>query len=439
MPENLDPIKILSALVDSNFKVIDPSASPPGIVVDVPNPPFAQPLLEQDYLAMSGLSNVATLNQFLGTYNKYTNGLPGDIRDFATDYANYLAANGFLPAPPNNEAAIKNAVKIIIDGFLKTFETATGFNNNTESSVIQSLYPGIATYGMGNSDDPDQYLMVNSFWKDFSLNYIYQPNGAIANSSSSNAFGFFQNIRSFTVVTATISNSFSLLVNNGSGGLVNAVNANTPRFEKTFYQYFPTLVQPDPLYDQTLKDFARNMITTYGYFSPSRQYVFWVSYLQEVTNTKAAPIASLPVQDVRILNDIFFLIVQMITSIQYVAASQADRLSLYTAWQRGYADLLNQVHVFTGSSQDKLRDFNSGNPFSDNPSLSDVQKKRQDEQGNFNAGMVQQITAYKDSVSEDSKALQSRVNQSSDAFNEQANTATAILQEISTILSAIYR
>lgn len=438
------PIKNLSSLVDSNFSVLDPSVappSPPGSVVDsvvktIGSPAYVFPELESDYTAMQTVGSPLLLNQFLATCNQNTGGLPGDLHDFAAKYVQFLVAQG---AVANTDIAINAAITTVLNGFVKAFQAATSFTNPAESSIIQALFPNLGTYGFGNSDDPDQYYMANAMWKDFASKYTYQPNGDVSNTPSL-AQGMFQQLRTFTAVTATLMSSTVVEVNaNTIIGITLATSNATPRFETTFAQYFPSLPVGGTAFQTNLQNFARAEIAKYGYFSPSRHYTDWISYVQDLSHTVAPVVPRLPVQDVTILNDVFFLIVRMITSIQNVAASQADRLSLYTAWQKGYTDLLNQVHVFTGSSRDKLRDFTSPNPFSNNPSLSDVQKKRQDEQGNFNAGMVQQITAYKDTVSEDAKALQSRVNQSTDAFNEQANSATAILQELSTILSAIFR
>lgn len=439
MPDD-QPIKILSSLVGADYKVLDPTLAapaPPGSVLDVVIGPFSIPALDVDYVTMRQtitLGNAPLLDQFLVTCNQNTGGLPGDLRDLATKYVKFLVANSIIA---NTDAAIKAAVTTILNSFVTSFEAALSFPNLAESQPIHALFPNLGFYGFGNSNDPDQYYLANAMWKDFASSYTYQPNGAVSNTVPSIALGLFQQLRSFTAITSTIMQGTTISVNAGGGTTTVVTSSATPSFEGTFAQYFPLLPVGGATFVTTLQNFARGMIAKYGYFSPSRQFTDWVSYVQGLSNTIAPIVPRLPIQDVRILNEVFFLIVKMITSIQNVAASQADRLALYTSWQKGYTDLLNQVHVFTGSSKDKLKD--AYGPFTDAPSLSDVQKRRQDEQGNFNAGMVQQITAYKDTVSEDAKALQSRVNQSTDAFNEQANSATAILQELSTILSAIFR
>jgi hypothetical protein len=440
MSNDQQPVKTIDSLIDTSFRVINPATAinvPPGTVIDVPKHVGASiPALEADINAMYLVagSNIALVNLFFSSLNKDGNGLPGDIRDFANKYVRFLVDNG---AVPNDEVIIAQKNKQVVDGFLTAFQTATGFTDVAESGDVHQAFPNLGTYGFGTSDDPDQYEMVNRAWNDFASRYTWQPDGSVASTATTSAVGFFTNLRVFSAITATITDGYAPSVNANSGTIA-ATNALTPSYEAVFYQYFPGLSPGDPLFSQAVVAFAKDMIGTEGYFSPSRHYTSFVPYVQNISNTIAPHIDTLPPKDVRILNDIFFLIVSMIGSIQNIAASQANRLSLYTSWQKGYTDLLNQVHVFTASSKDLLSDtlyVGLNNP----PSLTDVQKRRQDVQSNFNAGVVQQITAYKDAVSDDAKALQSRVNQSSDAFNEQANTATAILQQMSTILSAIFR
>jgi len=433
------PVKLLSSLVNADFQVIDPNAAPPappGSVVDTVSSSPAIPQLEADYTSMLSVGSPALLDQFLATCNQNTGGLPANLQQFATNYVDFLVSQG---AVANNDAAINSAVTTVLNGFVTSLEASISITTGTEFQDIEStIFPNVSTYGLGNSQDPDQYLMANTMWGAFIANYNYQSNGAVSNTSSL-AVGLFQALRTFTAVTATIMQGTTVNVNAAGGGTTVVTSSSTPSYEGTFAQYFPTLPVGGSEFVTALQNFAQSMITEYGYFSPSRQYTKWVSYVQSISNTVAPPTATLPTQNVKILNNIFFLIVEMITAIQNATAAQSERLTLYTSWERGYTDLLNQVHVFTGASQDKLRDFTGSNPFTDNPSLTTVQQTRQNEQGNFNAQLVQQITAYSNTVQEDSKSLQSNVNQGSDAFNNQSNSATAILQVLSTILSSIFR
>ena len=422
------PVKVISTLIDSNFNVIHPTTSPlpAGTVVDVPSLTAAIPDLEADYIAMNDVGTPALLQQFMATFNSNTGGLSGDVQGFAKQYVAFLVAQGHIADDPTTRSI---NVKKVLDGFATAFLTSISFSNTTESGALRALFPSLSTYADGDTSDAAQLSMLSAMWKQFSENYVYQPNGALATAAAPLAIGFFQELRKFTSVAATINIGTSVVVNNSMGGTTLATSSLTPSFRAAYNTYFPGASVA--AFEQDLQKFARSMIQQNGYFSASRQYTKFINFVQDIANVKPAVIPTLPTQSVSILNDVFSLIVSMIESIQNITASQASRLSLYTSWQKGYTDLLNQVPIFTASSADLLRDnavFGT-----------DTKETRKEVQGNFNAGLTQQITAFKDTVSEDAKALQSRVNASSDAFNEQANTATAILQQISTILSAIFR
>ena len=130
-----------------------------------------------------------------------------------------------------------------------------------------------------------------------------------------------------------------------------------------------------------------------------------------------------------ILNRIFLLILNMITSLQKTAAAQANRLTFMGQWQSSYTDAMSQIHTF-------VKDGNPLHAFTDGSSASAT---RRDDLNRLNSNFIQTMQNRQSVVSDDAKALQSNVNQSNDAVNQQSNLGTAILQELSTLLSSIFR
>lgn len=128
---------------------------------------------------------------------------------------------------------------------------------------------------------------------------------------------------------------------------------------------------------------------------------------------------------VQILNNIFNLVLQMTTSLQSAAAAQAKRLNFYTQWQKAYTDLMAQVPTFIASGA-----HFSGTATADVNTRDDVNR--------LNSGFTQTLQNRQSVVSDDAKALQSNVNQSNDAVNQQSNLGTAILQELSTLLGSMF-
>lgn len=128
-----------------------------------------------------------------------------------------------------------------------------------------------------------------------------------------------------------------------------------------------------------------------------------------------------------ILNDIFKLLIKVITTLQNVAAAQAERLNVLTQWQKAYTDLQNQIHTFIKDNGDGIAGGGDDN------------SNARDDLNRLNSTYTQQLQNQQSIISDDAKALQSNVNQSNDAVNNQSNFATSIIQELTTILGSIFR
>ena len=125
-----------------------------------------------------------------------------------------------------------------------------------------------------------------------------------------------------------------------------------------------------------------------------------------------------------VLNRIFRLMLTMITSLQKVAAAQAQRLTILSKWQSAYSDAMAQMHTFSQGDGS----FLTASSQSDNRSSVNQ----------YNSNLLQTMQSRQALVGDDAKALQSNVNQSNDAVTQQSNLGTAILQELSTLLSEIF-
>lgn len=128
-----------------------------------------------------------------------------------------------------------------------------------------------------------------------------------------------------------------------------------------------------------------------------------------------------------ILNNIFHLIVQLTGSLQNVAATQAARLSFYTQLQKDYTEFMSQVHTFVIGSHDAIG------------GTTDAEAKARDALNRLNATFTQTLQNRQSVIGDDAKALQSNISQSNDAVNQQNNLGTAILQQMSTLVSSIFR
>lgn len=126
-----------------------------------------------------------------------------------------------------------------------------------------------------------------------------------------------------------------------------------------------------------------------------------------------------------ILNRIFDLIVAMLATLQRTATAQADRLTFDTQWQKAYTDVMNQIHVFTKGSTDSAA-FTS----------SDTTRANLNQ---LNSQYTETLRNRRSIISDDAKAVQSNVNQSNDAVNQQSTLGTSILQQLTTLLSSVFK
>lgn len=144
------------------------------------------------------------------------------------------------------------------------------------------------------------------------------------------------------------------------------------------------------------------------------------------------------------LDRIFNLLVLMIDALQKAAAAQANRLNFLAAWQKAYTDEMNQIHAFVMNNGDGGADTDfrriGGGDFS-SPPVSDSGENATKIRGDlntFNTNLTQLMQGNRQVIADDAKALQTSVNQTNDAVQQQTDMATAILQQLSTILSSLY-
>lgn len=128
-----------------------------------------------------------------------------------------------------------------------------------------------------------------------------------------------------------------------------------------------------------------------------------------------------------IFDRLYFALVSFIEILQGTAAARAERLNVLAKWQSAYTDLATQVPIFlTGDSS----------PFG--ATDTDTGQIRTD-LNQLNSMLTEQLRNKRTLVNDDANAMQTGINQSTDAVDNAANMATALIQEMSTILSSVYR
>jgi len=126
------------------------------------------------------------------------------------------------------------------------------------------------------------------------------------------------------------------------------------------------------------------------------------------------------------IDQVFLVLTNLLNILQNVAITQADSLNFFTEWQQAYNNLMSKVPVFTSAST----------PFG-GVTTADINIRSN--MNNLNSNYLEQIRSNSSIVSDDAKAMQSNISQTTDMVTQFGNMATAFLQEMSTILSAVYR
>lgn len=127
-----------------------------------------------------------------------------------------------------------------------------------------------------------------------------------------------------------------------------------------------------------------------------------------------------------IISNVIRLASRMTEVLQKTAAAQATLLTLYANMQRAYTD--------------KMADIPISPPPGTWATATDAAS--QDARARYQAKVANLTSTLQNRqsiVSDTAKAQQSAVNQSNDAVNQQANIGSTLLQEVQTLLSAIYR
>lgn len=297
-------------------------------------------------------------------------------------------------------------------------------NNPTEQTIWGQLNPPMnpSVYSPYNPTiDPNTKTQFQKWFNHFLSGYTFNSSG---NAGTMNDF-MTQAGLSMTD-TAVLSENTNISVP-GGGAL--------PQYQNIFKSFFPSATTTD--FINYLQNFYTQTLNANGYFIPSQVFPAFINQVQYDYTQSQGPTLINPGQSnlapadfnlTAVLDRIYALIKDMLGSMQKIAAVQANRLTVLTNWQQAYTTELTQLKTFL------MADVNThhGLPtFLDQTHINSL--------NDLNSTLRQQVTTNQSVVSDDAKSLQSNINQSTDAVTQQANMATSIIQELSTLLGAIFR
>jgi hypothetical protein len=120
------------------------------------------------------------------------------------------------------------------------------------------------------------------------------------------------------------------------------------------------------------------------------------------------------------------LLVGVIKSMQQVAVAQANRLNILVQWQQAYTNQMNTVHAFVSNNGDAYVS-----------STVDTNTNKRQSLNTTNSTYTEQMKSNNGLIADTAKGLQTNINATQDAVNQQSNMATSIIQQLNSIVSAI--
>lgn len=377
--------------------------------------------------------NPTVFNDFLA---QYSNGapMPSKIDNFVTALVTYVNNHGNtggtalgspLPGTANNQ----------IKGFL-----LSGINAALQ---LSSPYPDGGTMTAAGAtltvftDINEQAF--NKFIAEFQYqgNTIFGSSGTVSPPNTParvNQQFFTDRYNEFFFELASVANTTSAVVPGVSGQLLN--------FQDIFTAYFGNNVTA---FQQFLANYIQELVYPANQkgqsFIPSQDIGEWLEKVQNAYSVSlkgsGAPLISSVGQTTRkvdILLTIFALLVKMIGTLQKVAAAQSDRLQLLATWTGSYTNLQTQVPTFTAGDGTIF-----GGTYGNNSNATNVAIHSRDDANSLNQTFTETIRSRRTQIDNASKSMQNNLNQSNDTANQQSDAATTILQNLRTILNALYK
>jgi hypothetical protein len=133
-------------------------------------------------------------------------------------------------------------------------------------------------------------------------------------------------------------------------------------------------------------------------------------------------------EKVIVLNRIILLLISLIKTLQDVGIVQANRLTYLTKYQNVYTGLQTQIPVFLKDGTKPI-----------GTSSTEAGQTRNDLNSSFNGILTDNLRSLRGIQEDNAKKLQSNVNATNDAVNQQTDMVSTFIQQMQTLLSTILR
>lgn len=358
----------------------------------------------------------------------------GFYASFATDSKPLSGWDGFklaynIAAGTPGSAVIENA---FFNDYKAKIQNYGGLGLGPDWTALTDAVQGP---GLGVTEADLRQQFKNAF-SHFALTYPYVTVSGVGKlgPSGGEETTFFTNWGRYLARTAGIDDSTE-------GPLSYPSEVDALSYEQVWYSFFPGPTATEfaaslkEFYDDILKETGGGSPAT-GWFIPSQVFHKWYDkvrqdYLHQGSASSVELRTTVSTGTARrtlVLDRILRLLIEVIDVLQRVSAAQAQRLNFLTAWQSAYTEMLVNVPQYAQGDGSPLSHQNDDSKLFRNEVVNPHMQS-----------ILENVRAKRSAVQDEAKQLQTSINSSQDAANQQTQMATALLQQISGILSQIYR
>lgn len=374
----------------------------------------------------------------------------GFLSTIKTDANPFVDWDSFLQAWKNYSG--DTSTTGLLNAFLADFKKQIGYvDGNPSGSDWYVLSEAVQGTGKGVTDATIQTFFTRSFGS-FLSNYPYElvdtdsnPDTAPIPSNVGDATtagtNFFTNWTKFMASSTDLQTATS-----ASDPDLNGLNLSA--FELTYTVFFPaeggeTAADVQNRFYARLKKFVDDEVkgsgggsSGNGWFIPSRSFHTWFNDIRDEFITQSSKtsvevhttVTPESAKRVLVIDRVLRLLITITSTLQRISASQAQHLSFLTSWTDAYTNLVTDVPQFTQGQANPIGDGSKASKAFRN---NDVNPHMQ--------SILDKIKARRENVQDSAKQMQTTINSTQDAANQQTQLATSLLQQLSTILGQIFR
>ena len=347
------------------------------------------------------------------------------FQDLLSTYESYLESFTFLSVSTYGSGYDQ----ALYQGLLQDFATAMGIQLDANDHVIGGDWAIIQPpldLSSTNANNPF-ILAMNQFLSSFTY-----PNQTPPPAGASNEPFYEYFIHQYHKFLSGIST-----IQDPSLAYVDPTASTNPFLNlasyRQIYNAFATDTS-DAAFQAFFNLFYQQEIVNKGYFLPSQMVEDWFSTVRNTFGANlfiddiGSSLAGNDSEKAQVLNRIILLLISLIQTLQNIGIAQANRLQYLTQFQNAYTALETQVPVFLQSSPNPIGGTNSN-----------TITIRNELNSSFNGIILDNLRSLRSIQEDNAKQVQSQVNRTNDAVNQQTDMVTTFLQQMTTLLGTILK